>query len=136
MSQHEPIAGPTSYRSLITTYALLTLYGVGSSIVGVATLIVVSGQAWGLLWPFLVALFSLGALLATLRSRATSKRGVELVVTLLLIALLAGYTIAIIVRTFMDGHMERLPIGLLPIIISVNPFSRLLFIARTSQRRR
>lgn len=118
------------YVTLIIKYALIAVYGAFSGWVGIATLDVVAGQLWGVLWPALVTVFSLLAMFAVIRSRITEKEGLELVSTLLLISLLIGYSIAIVTRTTIDGNVTRLPVALLPIILSVFPARRLVQIAR------
>lgn len=127
-------ASPTPYATLIIKYAILALYGVTSCVVGVTTLDVVAGQAWGLIWPALVALLSTLALVGVIRSRVTGREGFELISTLLLVALLGGYVAAIIIRTMQDGEVTRLPIALLPLALSIYPAARMGRIARTLPR--
>lgn len=129
MDQHMHIDRPP-YASLIIKYGLISLYGLASSIVGITTLDVVAGALWGVLWPGLVTILALLAMVGVIRSRVTEKEGTELVFTLLLIALLIGYSVAIIARTFVDGQVSRLPIAFLPVILCVFPARRLVQIAR------
>ena len=124
------MGGPEPHGSLALIYALLTVYGIGSAAVGVTTLDVVAGAAWGLLWPSLVALFALAAFIGVIRSRITEKHGWEVVGSLLLIALMLGYALAIVVRTAFDLDISRLPYGVLPVVVAVSPAFRLLHIAR------
>jgi lipopolysaccharide export LptBFGC system permease protein LptF len=128
------LTGPPPFRTLIVTYALLTLYGVTSAVVGVTTLSAVAGSVWGLMWPLLVTAFSVLALAGVIRSRVSRKEGFELVASLLLAALLIGYTVAIIARTFDDGDLSRLPVAWLPVALSINPASRMVQIARTRRK--
>ena len=128
------LTGPPPYRTLIVTYALLALYGVTSAVVGVATLSAVAGSLWGLLWPLLVTALSVLALVGVVRSRVTRKEGFELVASLLLAAILIGYTVAIIARTFEDGDLARLPVAWLPVALSIHPAGRMVQIARTRRK--
>lgn len=128
------LTGPPPYRTLILTYALLAMYGVTSAIAGVATLDAVAGSLWGLLWPLLVVAFAVLALAGVVRSRVTRKEGLELVASLLLTALLIGYTVAIVARTFEDHDLARLPVAWLPVALSVHPASRMVQIARTRRK--
>jgi len=130
----ESATGASPHPPLIIMYALLALYGIGSGVVGVTTLSVVAGEAWGLIWPALVAVLSLAALVGVIRSRLTEKHGWELVATLLLIAMLAGYVAAILLRTIWDGDPSRLPVAILPTVVSIAPAYRLLDIARYGKK--
>jgi hypothetical protein len=126
--------GSSAHTQLIIMYALLALYGIGSGVVGVATLNVVAGEAWGLLWPALVAALSIAALVGVIRSGVTEKHGWEMVATLLLVAMLAGYVSAIIARTLHDGEPTRLPVAILPTVVSIPPAFRLIDIARYGRK--
>lgn len=121
------------YATYILKYALIAIYGLGSGIVGITTLDVVAGRFWGLLWPGLITVLALLAMVGVIRSRLTEKEGMELIFTLLLLALFAGYVVAIVVRSHLDGNVQRLPTALLPVILSVFPGRRLVQIARKSR---
>ena len=125
---------PSPYPPLITMYSLLALYGLASGFVGVSTIDVVAGQFWGLAWPFLIALTSLGALAGLLRSKLTRHHAVEVTTTLSLVGLLVTYSLFILVRTVLDGDAGRLPVAILPIVISVFPYFRLARIVRGVRR--
>jgi len=129
-SEPELEEGLDPYPLLLTKYALLAVYGIGSEAVGVITITTVAGETWGVIWPVLIAVFAIASFLATLRSKYTHRFLLETIATLMLIALLAGYVVAIIVRTLNDGLLERLPVGLLPVILSITPAARLLDLAR------
>jgi len=119
-----------SSTALVIVYALVALYGTLAGWVGVATLDVVGGPTWALLWPILTVFFAVAAIAGVLISRRYGQTSFELVTTLLLIALLVGYALAIVVRTEFDGNMSRLPVAVLPVALSVHPFARLVRIAR------
>jgi len=120
-----------SPTALVIEYSLIALYGILCSWVGVATLDIVGGPVWAFAWPLAIVVFSLGAIVGVVVSNRLARRGFELVTTLLLIALLMGYAIAIIVRVAeVDGELNRLPVAVLPFALSVHPFSRLVRIAR------
>lgn len=125
--KYEP--GPNPYPTLFIKYGLIFVYAVTSGVVGVTTLDVVAGEWWALLWPTLMALFSLLAFLGVLRSKRTGRYLFEIVATLLLIAMFAGYVVAIVYRGFDAGEYQRLPVAWLPVILSVFPTSRLVDIA-------
>jgi hypothetical protein len=128
---HAQYIGPPPYRTLIVKYALITMYGLTSCIVGVVTLDVAAGAVWAVLWPILVTVLAFLALLGVVHSWRTGRERFELVTTLLLIAMLVGYTVAILLRTWEDGEVSRLPVAWLPIILSVYPGRRLIQIALT-----
>lgn len=120
-----------SPTALVIEYALIALYGALCSWVGVTTLDIVGGPLWAFVWPLAIVVFSLGAIVGVVVSSRLARGGVELVTTLLLVALLLGYSAAIIVRVVeVDGELNRLPVAVLPVALSVHPFSRLVRIAR------
>lgn len=121
-----------SPTALIIEYSLLALYGILSGWVGVATLDVVGGPLWAVVWPVGIVFFSTAAIVGVLLSRAFGKSWLEVTTTLALIALLIGYSAAIIIRTTLDGDIGRLPVAVLPFALSVHPFSKLVRIARGS----
>lgn len=117
--------------ALIIEYTLIALYGVLCSWVGVATLDIVGGPLWAFVWPLAIVVFSLGAIVGVVVSGRLARGGFELITTLLLVALLLGYSAAIVVRVVeVDGELNRLPVAVLPVALSVHPFSRLVRIAR------
>ena len=108
----------------------MAVYGTLAAWVGVATLDVVGGRTWALLWPILTVFFAVAAIAGVLISRRYGRTSFELVTTLLLVALLVGYAIAIVIRTDFDGNVSRLPVAVLPVALSVHPFAQLVRIAR------
>jgi hypothetical protein len=129
--QSPPPPGPT----LIVEYALIAAYGAASALVGVTTLDVTLGNTWSLLWPALVMLSALTSIVGVAIAMRGGRHRVEIIATTLLVVLLSSYSIAIVVRTFHDGHVERLPVALLPIIISVVPYARLLGVVQRGSAR-
>lgn len=121
---------PDQTGRLGVKYALLALYGLAASVVGIVTIEKVSGETWAILWPLLVTVFAVASLISLERSRARRKYGVEIVFTILLLATVNFYTVAIVARTLEDGDWTRLPVALLPVILSVSPFAHVLDIAR------
>lgn len=126
---------PVPYTRLGVKYFLVALYGAAASIVGVTTINVVGGHVWETAWPFLLSLSSLAAIFGIIRSKYFQKTGFEFGTTLTFISLLMSYSVAIVVRTLFDGDMSRLPVAVLPVIISVTPFARILDIARGWKRK-
>ncbi len=130
MSKADVGFAPIPYTRLRVKYALLSVYGLVASIVGVTTVGIVGGTLWETVWPFLISVTGLAAVVGVSRSKTSGKSGMEFATTLALLALLNSYTVAIVVRTFSDGDLARLTVALLPIIISVTPFGRMLDIGR------
>ena len=114
----------------LVKYALLALYGLTASIVGVATIGVVGGSLWENTWPLLVLVFSILAAGSTVYTKFSGNPRLEVWITNALIALLLTYTVFIIIRTIVDGHIERLPFAVLPVALSVTPFAHVLDINR------
>lgn len=131
--QPAPIS-PPPYRALIVEYAIIAVYALGAGIYGVYTLKVVSGEAWETLWPALLFVSALLALVGVIRSYLTSKAGWEVIGTLALLALLAGYVLAIAVRCIGGGDPGHLFSALLPVAIAVFPSVRLVQAARGVKR--
>ncbi|PYY32343.1 hypothetical protein [Curtobacterium sp. MCBD17_030] len=116
-------------------YALIAGYGAASGLVGVTTLDVTVGFTWSLAWPILVMLSAIASGVGVIVSMRGGRHTTEIIATMTLVILLSSYSVAIIVRTFNDGHVERLPVALLPIIISVAPYSRLLGVVQRGSAR-
>lgn len=130
-----PIGGKAVYYGLITKYSLLALYSACTVYFGAVTV----GQATSPLYArvFPVALFfsCLAALYGVIRSRYTRKVWLEYLGTVLLIAGMVGYAVALAYTGVSDHMLYRLPAALLPIILSVFPILRLINILRVVRRR-
>lgn len=118
------------YPPLALLYLGLTLYALTAGIVGVQTLDIVAGEWWELLWPLAMMLCSTTALVGLMLSRTSKHRWVEVLGTLLLIGFFTSYTLALLIRVFTYGNMNALPAAWLPVLISIFPFTRLLWVAR------
>lgn len=119
-------AASQPYGRLVVKYSLMAFYGLTSAIVGIPTIRVVSGAVWEAIWPLLVMVASLTAIAGVLRSKMTNRHALELVSTIALIAILAGYSVLIVIRAFYEGDYYRLPSAILPIVVMVAPYGRLL----------
>lgn len=126
--------GP-QYGRLITKYAILAMYGLGYTIVSIPTITAVSGPWWAYAWAWLVLILSIVAIIGTVRGRNYNKHGLEIVATILLLALFVGYSAVIVFRAIAERDPAILPAALLPIALSVMPYAHLLDIARTGQGR-
>lgn len=131
----EPPA-PSPYPTLFVKYTLIAIYGVGSGIVGVTTLDVIAGATWALAWPALITAFAVTAIVGVRRARRRQRFALEVVATIFLLALFAGYMVAIALRAGIYGEFYRLPTALLPLILSVFPWSRLQSIVTSGRGRR
>ena len=125
-------AAGVSSTALVIEYGLLSFYGVLSGWVGVRTLDIVGWPLWALVWPIGIVFFSMAAIFGVLVNKKYGIAAVELVTTIALVSLLIGYSVAIVIRTAVDGDMIRLPVAVLPFALSVHPFSQLVRIARGS----
>ena len=114
----------------IAKYAGLALFGFHSSITGVATIGATAGPQWGLVWPSLITVLAVGALVGVLRTRAQRPPRFEIIATLLLLGHLASYSVFIVLRTIEDGQVERLPYAWLPLLVSFFPYARLVKLFR------
>lgn len=126
---------PLQPAALITHYSMVALYALASSLMGVATLQVVSGDVWEAAWPALLFLASCCAIAGVLRTRRTSQAGFELISSVTLMALLAGYMLALLYRSAQDGDLSHVPIAFLPGVVCVFPSFRAIAIARGVVRR-
>jgi hypothetical protein len=135
LPNQEPSA-PSPYPTLFVKYTLIAVYGIASGVVGVTTLDLIAGETWALAWPALITAFAVTAFVGAQRSRRRQRFGLEVVATICLLALFAGYIVAIALRATLYGEFYRLPTALLPLILSVFPWSRLQSIVTAGRGRR
>jgi len=119
----------------IVKYALIAVYGAWSALVGIPTIREISGALVESLWPWLIVIAAVVAIIGVVRSKLTNRHTVEVAGIILLLAFLAGYAITIYARCIFEGTWTRAPTGLLPVIVMVTPFGRLLDIARRHIRK-
>lgn len=119
----------------VVKYALIAVYGAWSAVVGIPTIREISGQVVEAAWPVLIVVAALVGIAGVIRSRLTSRHTLEVTGIILLIAFLAGYAITIYARCITEGTWTRAPTGMLPVIVMVMPFDRLLEIARRHVRK-
>lgn len=134
MQRDQVPAGPP-YARLIVKYALIALYGLANVLFGSPSLGTISGAFFEALWPMLLVIACLVAIVGVIRSRNYNHQGLEISSTLAIIGLLAAYSITIITRCLLEGTYTRMPVAILPIIVMVAPFGRLLDIARSAGNR-
>lgn len=114
------------FAEALISYCLITVYGVSSAIVGMTTQREVSGDLWELVWPIMLATASAVAVWGVLRSRNNGHLAVEIISSVAMVALLVSYSASILARTASDGEVTRLPVAILPILIGVSIFGRLV----------
>lgn len=124
-------APPDAQRGrYIVKYTLIAGYGLWSALVGVPTIRAVSGEIVESIWPWAIVVAAAVAIVGVIRSRSTGRAGTEVLGILLLLAVLAGYAITIYTRCVTEGTWDRAPTGVLPIVVMVMPFARMLDLSR------
>lgn len=132
-----PIGGKEAYVGLLWKYSVLAVYSALATWLGATTV----GQAvdpfYARLFPALLFIACLGALVGVVRSRWTQKVWIEYVGTLGLLAGLVGYSIAIVfVGAAVLHEAARIPPALIPLALCVFPILRLVNIIRAVRRMR
>lgn len=121
-----PLTGPAVYKALLVKYSFLIAYSAGSVLVGVQpTIAQAAGRVYGLVWPSLLLIGAIAALVGVVRSRHTGHVRLEYAGTVALLAGMVGYFVAIAWIGIVGGHWSALPSALLPLVLSVFPFFRL-----------
>lgn len=124
------VAGPSEHSILTVKYALIAFYGILSGVVGVTTIDEVLGRAWSIAWPGLLVAAACASIIGVAISARRKSHTMEIYSTMAMILVLVSYPIANVVRTIGDHEWERLPFAVLPIIVTVAPYARLLKIVQ------
>lgn len=130
-----PLTGPSVYRALVTKYVLMVAYATMTAVFGVAAVTDVAGAVYGVVFPLCLVASSLAALVGVVRSRHTGHTGLEYLGTCALLAGMVGYSAAIIWRSLVHPieYLDTLPAFMLPIMLSVYPFFRVVNILRRAR---
>ncbi len=130
-----PLTGPSVYRALVTKYIIMVLYATMTAVFGVAAVTDVAGAVYGVIFPVCLVAAALSALVGVVRSRHTGHTGLEYIGTVALLSGMVGYSFAIAFRALVHpiAYLDTLPAFLLPIILSVYPFYRLMNILRRTR---
>lgn len=127
-----PIGGREAYVGLLWKYAILAVYAAGSFFLGATTIGKATGEAYATLFPAVLFVACVTALVGVVVSRWTARVWIEYVGTLALLAGMVGYAIAIAyVAVFIYHDLGRLPAAVLPIVLMVFPILRLRNILKT-----
>lgn len=136
---------PSLYLTLTVKYLFLTAYGLLATAFGVTTLAVTVGAVWNVAITIVVSLSAMGATIGVQLSRRYRARLVsdnplpermlllEIISEFALIASLFSYSVAIVVRAFVDGDYERLSYAVLPLTVSIVPLYRMLHLVEKEQ---
>lgn len=132
---------PSLYLTLTVKYVFLTAYGLLATAFGVTTLAVTVGAVWNVVITVVISIASIGATIGVQVSRRYRVRLItehplpervlllEILSEFVLIASLFSYSVAIVVRSFVDGDYERLSYAMLPLTVSIVPLYRMLHLA-------
>lgn len=132
-----PIGGKEAYIGLLVKYSIMAVYSASAVVFGATTV----GQAvtplYARLFPSLLFLCCLAALVGVVRSRWTRKVWIEYAGTVGLLAGMVGYSIAIgYVGLIINHDLSRIPPAVLPLALCVFPVLRLVNIIRAVRRMR
>lgn len=118
-------AGPPP-PGLIATYIGTAAYGTAAAITGILSVTLAYGAIFAQVWPILLALFSLLAVLGIRRTLIRNHILLEVATTSLYIGFFIVYEVAILVHAVADDRPDILPAVLLPAIICIQPYIRLV----------
>lgn len=131
-----PIGGRDVYRGLIVLYCMIALYAALATWFGAQTVGMAAGPLYGALFPIGLFFCSLSALYGVIRSRYTRRVWLEYAGTVLLLAGMVGYSIAIVWVGLASGEHFRFPGAIWPLAMSVFPVLRLRNILKVVKARR
>jgi hypothetical protein len=121
---------PSFYAMLVLYYCGLTTYGATAVAFTSPSLVLVGGDTFAFWWATIVTAASAAAVLGVILSRRLQAGLIEFLCSILLISLLAGFSVALLVRGFtIAGAQGSIPIAWLPLILSVLPAWRLFVMA-------
>jgi len=127
-----PIGGREAYVGLLWKYSLMSVYAGSASLLGAVTIGRATDPFYARLFPALLFLACLTALVGVVVSRWAAQVWVEYIGTAALLAGMTGYSIAIAyVAIFEDHDWARVPPALLPVVLMVFPIMRLRNILKT-----
>lgn len=127
-----PIGGREAYVGLLWKYSLMSLYAGTASLLGAVTVGRATDPFYARLFPALLFLACLTALVGVVVSRWTARVWIEYVGTATLLAGMVGYSIAIAyVGIAIEHDWARVPPALLPLVLMVFPVLRLRNILKT-----
>lgn len=128
----EPFLSPPLHVKMMLSYYLaIAAYSFVATITSVPTLDFSYGNLWGVLGPLLMLFISLAVLLGLYRTVSRGKKALEICSTFLLIGLMAGYSVAIFARAMILDKWDLSSGSVLPIVIIVPMYFRLLQIFPT-----
>jgi hypothetical protein len=127
-----PIGGREAYVGLLWKYAILGVYALSSFALGAVTVGRATGEFYARLFPALLFVACVTALIGVVVSRWTARVWIEYAGTVALLAGMVGYSFAIsYVALFIDHDPARLPPAMLPLVLMVFPILRLRNILKT-----
>lgn len=127
-----PIGGKEAYVGLLWKYSLMSVYAGSASLLGAVTVGRATDPFYGRLFPALLFIATLAALVGVVVSRWTARVWIEYAGTMALLAGMVGFSIAIAyVAIFVDHEWARVPGALLPLILMVFPILRMRNILKT-----
>ncbi|MFF8187744.1 hypothetical protein ACF044_10850 [Microbacterium sp. NPDC016588] len=127
-----PIGGREAYVGLLWKYSLMSLYAGSASMLGAVTIGRATDPFYARLFPALLFIACLTALVGVVVSRWTARVWIEYVGTAALLAGMVGYSIAIAyVGVAIEHDWARVPPAILPLILMVFPVLRLRNILKT-----
>lgn len=134
-----PIGGRDVYRGLIVLYGLIALYSMLTVYFGAQTVEMATSPTYARFFPIGLFFCSLAALFGVIRSRYSRLVWIEYAGTLLLMAGLIGYAVAIVWVGAIEKEWYRFPGAVLPLMVMVFPVLRLkniLKVVKNTPRRR
>lgn len=121
---------PSFYGMLICYYAAILGYGITASISGVLAVQHTAGYTFAFIWALLLGAGALLAGAGVVFSIYRRSHWFELVGTIVIIALMAGYTVAIFLFALSPGgDVARLSAFWLPVVIAIMPVWRISVMA-------
>ena len=116
---------PSFYGMLLCYYAAIFGYGCTALAFGVLSIQHTAGNGFAFIWAILLGSGALIAGAGVIFSIFMHAHWLELLGTILIIALMVGYTVAIFLYSLAPGHdIHRLSAFWLPVVISILPIWR------------
>jgi uncharacterized membrane protein YgaE (UPF0421/DUF939 family) len=120
---------PSFYGMLVCYYAAIMGYGITAYLFGVLSIQHTNGATFAIIWAILLGCGAVLAVAGVFVSLLRRSHWLELVGTIVIVALMVGYAVSIILYAVSTHSLTRISATWLPVLISIMPIWRIAVMA-------